>query len=93
VSHGLPETPWGGFKESGSEEHSRLGFDEMTQPQVVVDDILSFTKKDIWWHPYSESLYRGIAGMADALYSPKLVSRISGLLRLMRILPRFFGKG
>ncbi len=91
VSHGLPETPWGGFRESGmGRTHSHLGFDEMTQPQVIVDDILSFTKKDIWWHPYSESLYRGIVGMADALYAAKLSSRISGLFRLLKLLPRYF---
>ncbi len=48
MSHGLAETPWGGFKQSSlGRTHGEIGFDEMTQPQVLVDDLLSFTPRGI----------------------------------------------
>ncbi len=34
MSHGMAETPWGGFKESGiGRTHGEIGFHEMTQPK------------------------------------------------------------
>jgi succinate-semialdehyde dehydrogenase/glutarate-semialdehyde dehydrogenase len=91
VSHGLPETPWGGFKESGiGRTHGREGFDEMTQPQAVVDDRLPFIKKNMWWHPYSASVYRGMRGILEALYGRGLGKRLRGTAALLKIVPRFF---
>ncbi len=93
MSHGLAETPWGGFKESGiGRTHGRLGFDEMTQPQTIVHDILPFVKKDVWWPPYSESVYKGLRGVAMTLYGEGLMKKLEGLVALMRILPRVFKK-
>ena len=61
MSHGLAETPWGGFGDSGiGRTHAELGFLEMLQTRVVVDDILPGAKKDLWWQPYSEKVYRGM---------------------------------
>ena len=41
MSHGLAETPWGGVGDSGiGRTHAELGFLEMLQTRVVVDDIL-----------------------------------------------------
>ena len=40
MSHGLAETPWGGFKESGiGRTHGKSGFDEMTNQMVIVEMI------------------------------------------------------
>ena len=48
MSHGLAETPWGGFKMSGiGKTHGKMGFEEMVQHKVVVNDILSFAKKSL----------------------------------------------
>lgn len=86
MSHGLAETPWGGFKQSGlGRTHGQLGFDEMTQPQVVIDDAWHFTKKQLWWHPFSRPVYQGLKGIMNFLYGP---GRLSGLLKLVRILGR-----
>ncbi len=91
VSHGMAETPWGGLKASGyGKTHGRIGFNEMTQPQVVVHDLMSFAKKDLWWHPYDESLYRGLLGAMKLFYGRKLINRLSGLWPLLKILPRVF---
>jgi succinate-semialdehyde dehydrogenase/glutarate-semialdehyde dehydrogenase len=93
MSHGLAETPWGGFKESGiGWTHGRLGFDEMTHAQIVVRDILPFVRKDIWWPPYSRKLYDGIRGIIEAQYGKNLRRRLRGLGRLIKIFPRTFKK-
>jgi acyl-CoA reductase-like NAD-dependent aldehyde dehydrogenase len=91
VSHGMPETSWGGLKASGfGRTHGEIGFHEMTQPQVVVHDLLAFAKKDLWWHPYDEALYGGLLGAMKLFYGRKLKDRLSGLRPLLKILPRIF---
>jgi len=91
VSHGMAETPWGGLKASGfGRTHGRIGFNEMTQPQVVVHDILAFAKKNLWWHPYDQSLFRGLLGAMKLFHGRKLKDRLSGLIPLLKILPRVF---
>lgn len=91
MSHGMPETPWGGFKHSGiGRTHGRIGFDEMTQAQVIVHDLLAWTKRDLWWHPYSEALYRGLLGAISTFYGAGFWERLRGLPPLARIFPRIF---
>lgn len=93
MSHGLAETPWGGFKQSGiGRTHGELGFSEMIQPQVIVKDLLSFTKKQLWWHPYNKSVYEGLKGLLNLLYHHKTGTRVSGAVKLIKILPRIFTK-
>ncbi|MDQ7815910.1 MAG: aldehyde dehydrogenase family protein [Melioribacteraceae bacterium] len=93
MSHGLAETPWGGFKESGiGRTHGKFGFDEMTQPMVIVKDLLSFTKKQLWWHPYSIKIYDGLKGLINLLYNKSLLLRIKSVGKLIKILPRMFYK-
>lgn len=90
MSHGLAETPWGGFKESGIERtHGRLGFDEMTQAQTLVTDILPFVKKDLWWHPFDKKVYDGLRGVALALYG-NFREKLTGVAAVVRIAGRIF---
>jgi len=91
ISHGLPETPWGGFKESGlGRTHGAIGFAEMTQPQCTVDDLTHRTKKNIWWYPHGQGVYQSVKGIIHALYAKGLTRRVSGFFRLLRALPRVF---
>ncbi len=91
VSHGMPETPWGGFKASGiGRTHGELGFQEMTQPQVIVHDLLGSARRNLWWPPYSEAIYRGLKGAMDMLYGVCLSQRAAGFKSLIKILPRLF---
>ncbi|OPZ60148.1 MAG: putative succinate-semialdehyde dehydrogenase (NADP(+)) 2 [Deltaproteobacteria bacterium ADurb.Bin510] len=93
MSHGLAETPWGGFKESAiGRSHGEIGFEEMTQPQVIVKDYLIFANRGLWWHPYSKKVYMGLAGLLEALYGQGLAKRLLGAVRLARILPRILTK-
>ncbi len=93
MSHGLAETPWGGWKESGfGWVHARLGFREMLRSQVVVQDYLPFARRNMWWHPHDRRLYDGLRGALDALYARGGGRRLKGLARLLKIVPRYFMK-
>jgi succinate-semialdehyde dehydrogenase/glutarate-semialdehyde dehydrogenase len=93
MSHGLPEAPWGGFKESGiGRTHGEIGFQEMTQPQLVMHDILPFVKKDLWWYPYNAKIYQGLKGIVYFIYGPGLSKRLKGLYNVLKIVFRIFSK-
>ena len=94
MSHGLPETPWGGFKESSlGRTHGAIGFAEMTQPQVIVGDVLPGVKRALWWHPHGRRVYEGLLGALDLLYAESVVRRLRGLWRLLALAPRMFRAG
>jgi len=91
VSHGMPETPWGGFKQSGiGRSHGEPGFIAMTQPQVIVDDLFGRLKGNFWWQPYDKKTYKGLKGILTLLYGKGLFKRISGMIDLIKVLPRMF---
>lgn len=86
MSHGLAETPWGGFKESGiGRTHGDIGFAEMTQHQVIVDDIFStmpFIRRQFWWQPFEKMQYDGMKGLIDIFHAQGFRERLIGLLKL-----------
>jgi hypothetical protein len=56
-THGQPETPWGGWKDSGiGFTHSSLGLIEMTRAKLVNWDTLP-SRRNIWWFPYDRKTY------------------------------------
>ncbi len=93
MSHGLAETPWGGFKSSGiGRSHGKIGFDEMTQPRVIVNDVLPFVKQNMWWHPHDKKIFDGLHGAIKVLCEKSLVQRVKGVAPLLKIVPRYFIK-
>ena len=91
MSNGLPETPWGGFKESGiGRTHGELGFAEMTQPVCLVNDYLVGAKRNMWWFPQGKKVYDGILGMMHMLYSKNILKRLVGMMKLNRLFLRTF---
>jgi len=91
MSHGLAETPWGGFKHSGiGRTHGAPGMAEMTQTQCLVHDFMPKVKKNFWWHPHSPQVYQGLRGVIDFLYGQGLGRRLGGLRKLLRVFPRTF---
>ncbi len=89
ISHGLPESPWGGFKLSGiGRTHGSIGFDEMTQPQVIIGDLLGGLPRNLWWHPYSPELYDGIRGLLVGLAGKGIASRLAGFRDALKVIPR-----
>ncbi len=93
MSHGLAEIPWGGFKESGlGRTHGYAGLEEMTQTRVVVDDVLPFVQKNMWWYPHDRSIYAGLLGGIHFLYGKKFSLRMKGLGKLLPVFMRTFRK-
>ena len=91
MSHGLAQTSWGGFKQSGiGRSHGRLGMEEMTQTQMIINDIIPFAKKDLWWQPYDKKIYDGNKSIIMFLYGKKWFQRLKAFFKLIRILPRIF---
>ncbi len=75
MSHGLAETPWGGFGDSGiGRTHGEMGLLEMVRPKVLVDDTLPGAKRNLWWHPYSERIYQGMEAILSMVGSFRLRS-------------------
>jgi succinate-semialdehyde dehydrogenase/glutarate-semialdehyde dehydrogenase len=93
MSHGLAETPWGGFGDSGlGRTHGELGFREMLKVKVVVDETLPGAKRDIWWQPYSAKVYRGLMAIADLLAGPSPGRRLRAIPGVLRIFLRYWKK-
>jgi len=91
MSHGLAETPWGGFGDSGiGRTHGEAGLAETVRLQVVVDDLLPRPTKNIWWHPYSERVYRGLKGLIQLLYGPGIGARLGAVPRVLGIFFRYW---
>lgn len=91
MSHGMAETPWGGFKDSGGHRsHGEFGFMEMTQAQVIIKDILPFVKRNLWWHPYSKKIYDGLIGLIDLQFNRSLLKKFKGAIQLLKIIKRIF---
>ena len=91
MSHGMPETSWGGFKQSGiGRSHGELGLLEMTQAQFIVDDWLSNLKMNFWWQPYDEKIYQGLKGFMDFFMGEGILKRIIALKDMMKMALRIF---
>jgi succinate-semialdehyde dehydrogenase/glutarate-semialdehyde dehydrogenase len=57
-THGAPETPWFGVKESGlGITHSKHGLREFVRMKHINWDLLPM-KTNLWWFPYSEKRLR-----------------------------------
>lgn len=91
LSHGLTETPWGGFGDSGlGRGHGRYAFEEVTAPRVVVRDWLDRLPRQPFWQPYDARTYDALSGVVEALYGRGLLRRAKGLLRGSKLLRGFF---
>jgi succinate-semialdehyde dehydrogenase/glutarate-semialdehyde dehydrogenase len=63
-THGIGQTPWGGFKNSGrGRTHGREGLMELVQPQHIHTNHLPLLP-DAWWMPYSSNAVTTFREMA-----------------------------
>lgn len=93
MSHGMPETPWGGFRNSGiGRVHGRIGFDEMTEPQCIVHDHMPLARRNMWWHPHGRKVYEGLRGILHLLWGSGIGRRLAGLAAVLRLFPRTFSR-
>ena len=89
-THGIGQTPWGGFKNSGrGRTHGREGLMELVQPQHIHINRIALLP-DAWWMPYSATAVQTFRGFAKYFASgsvfqttrllPQLWKRIKELL-------------
>jgi acyl-CoA reductase-like NAD-dependent aldehyde dehydrogenase len=94
MSHGMAETPWGGFKDSGfSRTHGEAGLLEMSRIRVTVRDRMHRAPRAMWWYPHGRSVYEGLRAGLTALYGKGLGRRVSALAAFVRLFLRSFGRG
>jgi succinate-semialdehyde dehydrogenase/glutarate-semialdehyde dehydrogenase len=80
-SFGEPTAPWGGVKWSGMGRiHGLAGLREMVQTKYVSLD--RGRGPELWWYPYDPAFGALLLRTAPALYSPSLLRRLGGQLRL-----------
>jgi|SRR5688572_2075167 succinate-semialdehyde dehydrogenase/glutarate-semialdehyde dehydrogenase len=90
-THGIGQTPWGGFKNSGrGRTHGREGLMELVQTQHIHTNHLVLLP-DAWWMPYSANAVKTFRGFATKFASgslvktaglvPQLINRFRELLR------------
>lgn len=90
-THGIGQTPWGGFKNSGrGRTHGIDGLMELVQAQHIHTNRMAFLP-NAWWMPYSSNaveIFRGFAIkfatgslLKTARLMPQLSKRIRELLR------------
>jgi len=90
-THGIGQTPWGGFKQSGyGRTHGKLGLMELVAPQHIhINRVL--LAPNAWWLPYSPLAVETFRGFARYFASgslrqtiklaPQLLKRIKELRR------------
>jgi len=90
-THGIGQTPWGGFKNSGrGRTHGHAGLMELVQPQHMHVNRIAILP-DAWWMPYSPVAVETFRGFAKyfasgslrktAILLPQLQKRIRELLK------------
>ncbi|HVE68786.1 MAG TPA: aldehyde dehydrogenase family protein [Solirubrobacteraceae bacterium] len=77
-SHGACQCAWGGVKDSGlGRAHSKFGFYECVNVKLIATE--PGWVRNFWWHPYDETLARGIRATAKLLYSARDADRQAAL--------------
>lgn len=90
-THGIGQTPWGGFKNSGrGRTHGIEGLMELVQPQHIHVNKISLVP-NAWWMPYSGTAVETFKGFAKYFASgslfqtsklmPQLLKRIKELMK------------
>jgi succinate-semialdehyde dehydrogenase/glutarate-semialdehyde dehydrogenase len=93
MSHGLAETPWGGFGDSGlGRTHGELGFREMQKTKVLVDDTFSGCVRDLWWQPYSKKVYDGVHAICEFLTGGTPGKKLRAIPKVVSVFMRQFTK-
>ncbi|PIE43267.1 MAG: succinate-semialdehyde dehydrogenase [Gammaproteobacteria bacterium] len=69
VTHGLPEVPWTGWKDSGiGGTHSHIGLEAMTRIKVVNNDLVPHIPKNLWWFPHQKTTFDALLKTPTILF-------------------------
>ncbi len=89
-SAGMPETPWGGLKDSGfGRKHSEIGLLEFANVKHINQPRLGlFTFKSWWWYPYTDTQRDFFRAWLE-LYRSGWIEKITRLPHFLWTLIRF----
>ncbi len=83
-THGIGQTPWGGFKNSGrGRTHGREGLMELVQPQHIHLNKFALAP-DAWWMPYSANAVTTFRKMATTFASGSLLKTATLVPQLLK---------
>lgn len=83
-THGIGQTPWGGFKNSGrGRTHGLEGLMELVQPQHIHTNHLALLP-DAWWMPYSANAVETFRGLASHFTSGSLFKAVTFIPKLLK---------
>lgn len=83
-THGIGQTPWGGFKNSGrGRTHGREGLMELVQPQHIHVNRVALLP-DAWWMPYSPTAVETFRGFAKKFASGSVFKTVTLLPQLFK---------
>ena len=84
-TYALPQTPWGGPKESGvGRTHGAMGLLEMVRVRHIHVNKRASKFNNFWWFGYSAEKLDMIKALCAILFG-RLSERLSGILRFVRL--------
>ncbi len=79
-THGMPETPWGGVKESGvGYTHGDDSLRGMCEQRHINYDLVPVLNTEIYWFPYGPKLYGQLKRILGVVFGGSLAQRIRAL--------------
>jgi len=83
-THGIGQTPWGGFKNSGrGRTHGREGLMELVQPQHIHTNRIALLP-NAWWMPYTPTALATFRGFATKFATGSLLKTAMLLPSLLK---------
>ena len=83
-THGIGQTPWGGFKDSGyGRTHGKEGLMELVAPQHIHVNRFLFTP-DVWWFNYSQNAIETFKEMSRTFSSGSMFKTIGFLPQMWK---------
>lgn len=84
----VPMAPWGGTRSTGwGVTNSESALDFLTRPFFVLTD-RSGASRELWWHPYNQTLRSVATAIARVRGGAGFFGRIAAFLSLLWLLPR-----
>lgn len=85
-THGMSETPWGGWKYSGlGRTHGEHGLREMCNAKAINTDLVPawLAPRNIWWYPFSKRTYDGILAGVKFVAPASIFSWLGSIATLL----------
>lgn len=84
-THALPQTPWGGVKDSGlGRTHGALGLLDLVQVRHVHENKRPTKKNFFWWYGYSEEKIQLLKLLSTSLFG-KGWGRVKAFVKFVRL--------